>query len=101
MKLSGGFDARRLRTRGHSPWRSRLGLIVMLVLNIAGALLALVGAAALLGKPLVDTPDDAAAALIVAGLFMLALGAMLWRRGRRRRSPDGLALSPHLMKRRD
>lgn len=106
MKLSDGFDARRLRPRGSSSWRLRLSAAVATVLAMLGGLLALAGVAALLGLPaalgpLHDAPS-AAGTFVLIGLLLLGTGVMLWRLCRRRqRRTSELSMAPHLMKRRD
>jgi len=106
MKLSDGFDARRLRPRGASNWRMRLAAILAALFAAFGVLLAMAGAASLLGRaPALGTLNDstgAAAALLVFGLFLLWTGIAVWRlcRRRLRRSSD-LSMAPHLMKKRD
>ena len=49
MKLSDGFDARRLRPKGQSNWRFRFGAAFAALLATCGVLLAMAGAASLLG----------------------------------------------------
>jgi len=51
MKLSDGFDARRLRPKGQSNWRFRFGAAISAILATFGVLLAMAGAASLLGRP--------------------------------------------------
>ena len=51
MKLSDGFDARRLRPKGQSNWRFRFGAAIAAILAMFGVLLAMAGAASLLGRP--------------------------------------------------
>lgn len=51
MKLSDGFDARRLRPKGQSNWRFRFGAAFAALLATCGVLLAMAGAASLLGRP--------------------------------------------------
>lgn len=108
MKLSGdGFNARRLRPRGAGGWRWR-GLAALAALFAAfGILLAMAGAATLLGRPSAMGPLNdsvgAAVALLVLGLTLLWGGVNGWRRCRRhlrRRYGDDLNLSPRLLKRR-
>ncbi|HLA31203.1 MAG TPA: hypothetical protein VJ047_09295 [Pseudomonas sp.] len=106
MKLSDGFDARRLRPRGSTSWRLRLSAAVATVLATLGGLLSLAGVAALLGQPaalgpLNDSPS-AAGTFVLLGLLLLFAGIMLWRLCRRRqRRPSELSMAPHLMKKRD
>jgi hypothetical protein len=49
MKLSDGFDARRLRPKGQSNWRFRIGAAFAALLAMSGVLLAMAGIASLLG----------------------------------------------------
>ncbi|MGY2290002.1 hypothetical protein ACW9H6_09290 [Pseudomonas sp. SDO528_S397] len=103
MKLSDGFDARRLRPKGPRNWRLRLGAGFAALLAIAGLLLAGAGAAGLLGhSPALgelNASPGGAAVLIGLGLLVLWLGVALWRRCRRRlRQPTSLNIASHLMK---
>ena len=106
MKSSDGFNARRLRKRGPSNWRYRLGAALGAVLLTLGLLLAMAGVATLLGHPPqvtgLDTTAIGAAILAGTGLLVLYLGLWFWRRCRRgmRRSRE-LGLAPHLMKKHD
>jgi hypothetical protein len=113
MKLSDGFDARRLRPKGQSNWRFRFGAAFAALLATCGVLLAMAGAASLLGRPpalgeLNASPLGSAIILAVqrqpgaVGLFVLYIGVWLWRRCRRRaRQSRELNISPHLMKKHD
>lgn len=106
MKLSDGFDARRLRPRGPSSWRMRFAAILAALLAAFGVLLAMAGAASLLGRaPTLGALNDstgAAAILLVLGLFLLWTGIAMWRLCRRRlRRPSDLSMAPHLLKKRD
>jgi membrane protein implicated in regulation of membrane protease activity len=106
MKLSDGFDARRLRPRNASNWRSRLGAAFATLLATLGVLLCMAGVAALFGQHSVLGPlnDSAIAAGLFAafGLILLYFGTMLWRRCRRRsRHSSDLNMAPHLLKKRD
>ncbi len=106
MKLSDGFDARRLRPRGPGSWRWRFAAALSALFAMLGILLAMAGAATLLGRPpalggLNDTTGSATV-ILVLGLFLLWLGVIAWRRCRRRlRRPSDLSLAPHLMKKHD
>ena len=106
MKISDGFDARRLRPKAHRDWGSRLVLIFAALLILCGVLLLLAGAASLIGRPgalgeLNASP--AGAALVLAfGVLVSWLGVWMWRRRRRlMRKPFGLNMAPHLMKKHD
>ena len=106
MKLSDGFDARRLRPKGQSNWRFRFGAAFAALLATWGVLLAMAGAAALFGHlPALGELNcnrAGAAVILVIGLFVLYLGVWLWRRCRRRsRQSNALNMSPHLMKKHD
>ena len=103
MKLSDGFDARRLRPKGQSNWRFRIGAAFAALLAMSGVLLAMAGIASLLGHaPALNTNRAGAAVILAIGLFVLYLGVWLWRRSRRRsRQSRELAMSPHLMKKHD
>ena len=106
MKISDGFDARRLRPKAHRDWGSRLVLIFAALLILCGVLLLLAGAASLIGRPgalgeLNASPAGAALVLVV-GLLVSWLGVWMWRRRRRlMRKPFGLNMAPHLMKKHD
>ncbi|KII27333.1 MULTISPECIES: hypothetical protein [Pseudomonas] len=106
MKLSDGFDARRLRPKGQSNWRFRIGATIAALLAMSGVLLAMAGAAALFGHvPALgelNTNRGGAAVILAIGLFVLYIGVWLWRRCRRRsRQSRELNMSPHLMKKHD
>jgi len=109
MKLSDGFDARRLRPQktGSGNWRLRVAAALAALFATFGVLLMMAGAATFLGRPpalgeLNDSTTDASV-LLVVGVIMLWGGVLGWRKCRRRirqRKAD-LAMSPHLMKKRD
>ncbi|WP_347911400.1 hypothetical protein [Pseudomonas grandcourensis] len=106
MKLSDGFDARRLRPKGQRNWRFRIGATFAALLAMCGVLLAMAGAASLLGHAPalgeLNTSRTGAGVILAIGLFVLYLGVWLWRRCRRRsRQSRELAMSPHLMKKHD
>ncbi|WP_433736470.1 hypothetical protein [Pseudomonas putida] len=106
MKLSDGFDARRLRPKGQRNWRFRIGAAFAALLATCGVLLAMAGVAGLLGHAPalgeMNTNRAGAAVILAIGLFVLYLGVWLWRRCRRRsRQSAELAMSPHLMKKHD
>ena len=106
MKISDGFDARRLRPKGPRNWRLRLGATFSALLALCGVLLAITGAASLLGHTpalgeLNASPAGSAVVLLL-GLLLLYVGVWLWRRCRRRmRQPLTLNMAPHLMKKHD
>lgn len=105
MKLSNGFDARRLRSRQSGGWGARLVAALGALLAACGILLALTGVASLFGHAPalgdLNTSTGGALVLVGVGLVVLYVGVWLWRRSRRRRHPSGLNLSPHLMKKHD
>jgi protein-S-isoprenylcysteine O-methyltransferase Ste14 len=106
MKISDGFDARRLRPKGQSNWRLRLGAGFAALLAMLGLLLAIAGAAGLFGhSPALgelNASPGGSAILVVVGLLILWLGVWLWRRCRRRmRQPLSLNIASHLMKKHD
>ncbi len=106
MKLSDGFDARRLRPREPGSWRLRLAALVAALFAALGVLLALAGGAGLLGlAPPLGTLNDspaAAATLLATGLLLTCCTLAVWRSYRRRlRRSSDLSLSRHLMKKRD
>ncbi|WP_263143511.1 hypothetical protein [Pseudomonas sp. RIT-PI-AD] len=103
MKLSDGFDARRLRPKGSCSWRWRFGAALAALFAGFGVLLTMAGAAMLLGHApalgqLEATPANASV-LLVLGVFSLWFGVLAWRLCRRRsRRRNDLCLAPHLMK---
>lgn len=106
MKISDGFDARRLRPKTPSNWRSRLVLTFAALLALLGALLLLAGAASLIGHPSalgeLNASPAGATLVLVFGLLVGWLGVWMWRRRRRQmRQPLGLNMAPHLMKKHD
>ncbi len=106
MKISDGFDARRLRPRAPGNWRTRFGTAISTLLVTLGVLLTMAGASGLIGHPqaLGDLDATPAGAAVIAGLglVVLYLGIGLWRVCRRRqRRAKGLSLSAHLMKKHD
>jgi len=106
MKLSDGFDARRLRPKGQSNWRFRFGAAIAALLATLGVLLAMAGAASLIGHPPalgdLNASPLGSAVILVIGLLVLYVGVWLWRRCRRRaRQSRELNMSPHLMKKHD
>jgi len=106
MKISDGFDARRLRPKGPSNWRLRIGAGFAALLAIGGVLLAIAGGAGLVGhSPALgelNASPGGSAILLVIGLLVLWFGVLLWRRCRRRmRQPLSLNIASHLMKKHD
>jgi len=106
MKISDGFDARRLRPKAHRDWGSRLVLIFAALLILCGVLLLLAGAASLIGRPgalgELNASPAGAALVLVFGVLVSWLGVWMWRRRRRlMRKPFGLNMAPHLMKKHD
>ena len=117
MKISDGFDARRLRPKGPSNWRLRLVAGIAALLAIIGVLLAVAGGAGLSGHSpalgeLNTSPGGSAilwalplsfvAAMLAGGLLVLWFGVWLWRRSRRKmRQPLSLNIASHLMKKHD
>ncbi|WPN48937.1 hypothetical protein [Pseudomonas sp. P8_241] len=106
MKISDGFDARRLRPKGQSNWRFRIAATFAALLAMCGVLLTMAGIAGLLGQVPglgeLNSNRAGAAVVIVIGLFVLYIGVWLWRRCRRRaRQSMALNISPHLMKKHD
>lgn len=106
MKLSGGFDAKRLRPRTPSNWGARLAAGFCALLATLGVLLAMAGAASLLGRPAalgeLNANPTGAAVMLAGGLLLLYLGVRFWRLSRLRlRRNRELNLSPHLMKKHD
>ncbi|WP_339532865.1 hypothetical protein [Pseudomonas mucidolens] len=106
MKISDGFDARRLRPKGPSNWRLRLGAGFAALLAMFGLLLTVAGAAGLFGLSAalgeLNASPAGSAILLVIGLLILWFGIWLWRRCRRRmRQPLSLNIASHLMKKHD
>jgi uncharacterized membrane protein YidH (DUF202 family) len=106
MKISDGFDARRLRPKGPGNWRVRIGSAIAALLATFGVLLTMAGVSSLIGHPQalgeLNASPVGAALIAGAGLLVLYLGIWLWRRCRlSRRRKNGLNMSPHLMKKHD
>jgi len=106
MKVSDGFDARRLRPRGSGNWRMRIVAAFAALLATFGVLLVLAGVSSLIGHPQalgeLNASPTGAIVIVVGGLVALYLGVWIWRRSRRRQRHQGdLSLSPHLMKKHD
>lgn len=106
MKVSDGFDARRLRPKGPGSWGVRIGSAIAALLATFGVLLTMAGVSSLVGRPQVlgelNASPLGAALVVVAGLLVLYAGIWLWRRCRiSRRRQSGLNMSPHLMKKHD
>jgi hypothetical protein len=107
MKQTDGFNASHLRPRRPGNWRFRFAAYLTALVAVFGILLLMAGAATLLGRPpalgsLNDSTTDASV-LLVFGLLLFWGGVLGWRKSRRRmrqRKAD-LAMSPHLMKKRD
>ncbi|WWF44322.1 hypothetical protein VRB14_16390 [Pseudomonas trivialis] len=106
MKISDGFDARRLRPKGPSNWRLRLVACFAALLTMCGLLLAGAGGAGLFGhSPALgelNASPGGSAILLVIGLLVLWFGVWLRRRSRRRmRQTSSLNIASHLMKKHD
>lgn len=106
MKISDGFDARRLRPKSPRNWRLRLGAAFSALLATCGVLLAMAGIASLLGRALalgeLNAQPLGSTVVLLIGLVLLYAGVRLWRRCRRRmRQPLALNMAPHLMKKHD
>ncbi|MDF2643412.1 MAG: hypothetical protein K0R45_2686 [Pseudomonas sp.] len=106
MKISDGFDARRLRPKGRRNWGMRIVMLLAALLAMGGVLLMLAGISGLIGHPKalgdLDASPGGAAVIAAIGLVVLYLGIALWRRcRRRRRQAHGLSMSAHLMKKHD
>lgn len=103
MKLSDGFDARRLRNREVTDWRWRWVCLGVALLLLSGLVLASLGGLALLSDlealgELHGSPG-AATALLLFGLLLFVSGLLMRRRSRRRRfQAGGLSLAPHLLR---
>lgn len=105
MKLSDGFNARRLRPRRQGSWRWRFAAALAALFAGFGVLLAMAGTATLLGRPPALGPlndsTGAAIVLLLFGLLFLWVGVLAWRLCRRRSlGRSSLSLSPKLMKKR-
>ncbi|RRV07320.1 hypothetical protein EGJ27_11575 [Pseudomonas sp. v388] len=106
MKISDGFDARRLRPKGPRNWGTRIVSALAALLALLGLALMAAGATGLAGHPQafgdLDASPGGAAVVAGSGLVVLLLGIALWRRcRRRRRQGHGLSMSAHLMKKHD
>lgn len=107
MKQTDGFNASHRRPRRPGNWRLRFAAYLTALFAVFGILLMMAGTATLLGRPpalgnLNDSTSDASM-LLVLGLILFWGGVVGWRKSRRRmrqRKMD-LAMSPHLMKKRD
>ncbi|UQY35004.1 hypothetical protein K8U54_00405 [Pseudomonas fulva] len=107
MKQTDGFNASHLRPRRPGSLRLRFAAYLTALVAVFGILLMMAGASTLLGRPpalgsLNDSTTDASV-LLVLGLVLFWGGVLGWRKSRRRmrqRKAD-LAMSPHLMKKRD
>ena len=77
MKISDGFDARRLRPKGRSNWRTRIGKTIAFVFLVSGVALALTGGSSLIVHPQalgdLNANPAGAAVVAVAGLLVLLL----------------------------
>lgn len=103
MKISDGFDARRLRSRQPRDWRWRCACVVSVLLMLAGLALGGVGGATLLGDfalfAELNHSPGAALSLLVTGLVLICFGFLVRRGSRRRQLRSGdLSLAPHLLK---
>jgi uncharacterized membrane protein YidH (DUF202 family) len=106
MKVSGGFDARRLRSKGSGNWTTRLASALAALLATAGVLLTMAGVSSLVGRPAalgeLNASPLGGAFVVGGGLLVLYLGIWMWRRSRlRMRRASGLSMSAHLMKKSD
>ncbi|MCU1716200.1 hypothetical protein [Pseudomonas sp. 5P_3.1_Bac2] len=106
MKLSDGFDARRLRPRGRRTWLGLLGAVFAALLVILGVVLAAAGIISIISQPSslasLNQSPIAAALAVLGGLLLSSAGVLLWRSLRRRlRRNSDLSMAPHLMKKRD
>lgn len=103
MKLSDGFDARRLRNRDTPNWRWRCACLCVAVLILGGLALAGLGAFALFSglAALEELHASPAASVgtLLAGLLLTGFGLLLRRRSRRRHLQGAsLSLAPHLLR---
>lgn len=106
MKVSDGFDARRLRSKGPGNWAMRLASAFAALLATFGVLLTMAGVSSLVGRPAalgeLNATPLGAAFVVGGGLLALYFGIWLWRRSRlRMRRRSGLSMSAHLMKKPD
>ena len=99
MKRSTGFNARRLRSRGHCRWCWRMAMAISALLACLGILLSMAGTANLLGHPAALELPGSGLSQLGGGLVSLWLGVFAWRvcRAKQRRRSQ-LSLAPHLMK---
>jgi uncharacterized BrkB/YihY/UPF0761 family membrane protein len=95
--------ARSLRARPAGRWRWRFASVLATLMALLGILLALLGAASLLGRPVhgLDGTMANSSVMLILGLVLLLVG-LLFRRASRRRlnTVDDLSLAPHLLKKR-
>ncbi len=106
MKLTNGFNARRLRSDSRRNWPWYVGMLcaATLLLSALGAfilsVLVLAGKDSLFGSWTIGR--DTALAMLPCSLVMGSLGRFGWRRCRRRlqQHPDELTFSPQLLRKR-
>lgn len=98
MKLSGGFNANRLRNRAPGKWRWRFCAALCGLLMCLGILLLLTGIAMALGESTQLLAGLGPLPVIAVGVTLCLLGITGWRRCRRRRQPGGLDMAPGLLK---
>jgi hypothetical protein len=102
MKLSDGFDARRLRNKHVTDWRWRLVCLCIALFGLTGLAFATLGGLALLAnlpqlEELHDSPI-AATSLLLCGLLLICSSLLIRRRSRRRFQNGSLSLAPHLLR---
>lgn len=103
MKLSDGFDARRLRNRDVPDWRWRWVCVGVALLILSGLTLTAFGALALFSsfEPVSElrASPPATLSVLLTGVLLTVSGLLLRRRSRRRRRHGGaLSLAPHLLR---
>lgn len=104
MKLTDDFDARCLRSRPVSQWKTRLALSLSFLLIITGVLMILAAITVMSGYSLFANASNTTEYLIIllaGGSLSFVIGILFRHYCRRRLHNSGkLTLSPELMKKR-
>jgi CHASE2 domain-containing sensor protein len=98
MKLSGGFNADRLRHRPPGKWRWRFCAAFCGLLICLGVLLLLTGIAIALGESAQLLAGPGPLPVTGIGITLFILGIAGWRKCRRKSQSSGLNMAPGLLK---